>query len=192
METANTMNYLICTRVILFCTLFCGYIQLISAELILEGDNSNASSFVALDLNVDLKGVSQSLQAISESTDRLSNTLIIIGNNPELKAEDREIISGLLTEYSKTQVTINTTVENIPKYIKTTQETARRIADDFVHQITFIIIVSGTVILLLIIAALAGFKYFVITPARDLVLNPLQNLDRMAQALEDIRDISQE
>jgi predicted PurR-regulated permease PerM len=144
---------------------------------------------ITLNVGMEINGLEQAVDKAASGMQLMGQSLRELANHPDLTEEQKNHIQQVLTRIDTLNRNLNTTVSNLPDTIKNGISPIVQAGEEIMGQIKWIAILSALLIILIIIAALAGTYYFVLAPGSKTLISTATQLSELSNSLNTAAEI---
>jgi hypothetical protein len=154
-----------------------------------SNDNSSVTlhqqtPHVTMNIGFEVSGLEQAAHEAAKGLKLIGQSLHNLANNPDLTPEQRERMQQALTRVDGLSHSLTLTLEQIPNTIEKSASHIVKTSSELSDRINRIVIIGAVLLILIILAALAGAYYFVLAPGTKAVVGTAAELKHLAEALK--------
>jgi HAMP domain-containing protein len=139
---------------------------------------------ISINAMVDIKGIEQSAEQGAQAMQRMANSLELIAQNRNLTPEQQQNIHKTIENINNLVDVSSDSLQSLPTFLKESKETLSTTSTQFFDDLTFKVILLLAIVVLALVAIIAGFYWFILRPLQNTLLQATTNISTMAKAIE--------
>jgi len=149
-----------------------------------QQDTEPSSSFIQVNVGLDLQGVEQSLNDTNKSLDSLAASLHLMATNAELTPEQQQSIETTVESVNHLIDISAASIEGLPSAFADSKQIVAQKTQHFLDDLTYKILLIVGVTIAILIAAILGVYWLTLRPMLSTIFGATRNISDMAKALQ--------
>jgi len=151
--------------------------------------NGEPVSFVTLNVDVEVADLDEAVMQAAEGLTLMGESLQNIADNPNSTPEHQQQVKQTLSQVEQLSDSLDRVVEELPATIEKGLLPVVRISNELSSKAQRILVITGIVFIVIVLAALAGVYYFVLAPGTRSVVKTGNLLNELADTLKTTAEI---
>ncbi|MFT5429733.1 MAG: hypothetical protein ACI9OJ_000405 [Myxococcota bacterium] len=146
-------------------------------------------AYVTVNLGVEMHAIDTAAQQVAQSMADLSRSVAKLAESPSLSDAQKEELLAVIGRVDGLSGRVVDAVDRLPAAIEQSRKPLVAIADDLASDVRLTIFMTLGLVILVVIAALAGVYLFVLKPSRSVVTHATARITDLFAALERTADL---
>lgn len=142
------------------------------------------NSYLNVNIGVDTDGLALAAERITTATQNLTESILLLAQNPNLSAEQKQELHDTLDKMGKISISLNSAITELPNVVEQSRQPLLGTLDQVGSRITWTLSAIGAALFALLVLGLWLFYRLVLQPVQNAIVTTSQNLSVLSQSLQ--------